>query len=124
MGKIRGTSSFSAKKVKLFSIGEYSPAARELGNIPQLYNLMITLTFNLLHCAVDGKILYWLPELNLIRVYRFAASPCVDPACNMSVFVLAFVPCDPYSYSTVAILTDMSDSEWNTFPQVSLEVFW
>jgi hypothetical protein len=30
------------QKVK---IGEYSPAARELGNMPQLYNLMITLTF-------------------------------------------------------------------------------
>jgi len=123
MRKILKTSSFSEKKVKKLLIGEYSPTARELGNIPQLYNLMITLTFNLLHCAVDDKIFYWLPELNLIRVNWFASSPCVYPARNVRMFVLAFVTCNPDSDSTVAVLADMSNSKRDTLAQISLKMF-
>ena len=40
IGKKAGSSSFSAKKVKLFSVGEYSPTRGPLGNIPQLAVLM------------------------------------------------------------------------------------
>ena len=123
MRKILKTSSFYEKKVKKLLAGEYSPAARELGNIPQLYDLVITLTFNLLHCAVDGKILYWLPELNLIRVNWFASSPCVYPARNVRMFVLAFVTCNPDSNSTVAVLADMSNSKRDTLAQISLKMF-
>jgi len=36
MAKFWKRSSFSAKKVKLFSVGEYSPTRGPLGNIPQL----------------------------------------------------------------------------------------